>query len=46
MRRRKMSFSKLSFCTKKDCIERATWWVIVRIDHEDVDVARCEEHSR
>lgn len=46
MRRRKMSFSKLSFCTKKDCIERATWWLTVRVDGLDEDHARCEEHSK
>jgi hypothetical protein len=45
MRRRIMG-TVLSFCTKKDCAARATWWLTVRVDGLDVDHARCEEHSR
>ena len=37
-----------ALCTKKHCMAQAKWWLVVRDDdnEQDVDHARCEEHSR
>lgn len=42
---KRISINERCICTKQGCMNRAKWWIDVRVNGLDEQHARCDEHA-